>query len=86
MKILLSNCLFELVKENEKMYAQYKFNPFPDWDRLFMKKKYLSQTWLGGSPKYHFMPFKAQETIYEKQPLDFYFSLLFQTLQTLKMS
>ena len=29
-KILSSTCLFELVKVNESISTQYKFNPFPD--------------------------------------------------------
>ena len=45
-KRLLSTCLFELVKLNELISTQYKFNPFLDWDRLFTKKEYLGQTWL----------------------------------------
>ena len=40
-KILPSTCLFELVKVNESIPTQYKFNPFPDRDRLFTKKEYL---------------------------------------------
>ena len=37
-KILPSTCYFELVKVNELISTQYKFNPFPDWDILFTKK------------------------------------------------
>ena len=40
-KISLSTCLFELVKVNELISTQYKFNPFPNWERLFMKNEYL---------------------------------------------
>jgi len=80
MEILSSTCIFKLVKVNEKTHTQYKFNPFPDSDKLLTKKEYLSWTWLRGSLKYCFMPFRTQETIYEKERLEFYFSPLFQTL------
>ena len=63
MKILPITCLFELVKVNEKMSTQYKFNPFLDWDGLAMKKVYLSQKWLRGSLEYCFLPFRIRETI-----------------------
>ena len=51
-------CIFELVKVNELISTQYKFNPFPDWDRLFMKNECLSRTWLGGSLRYYFTLFR----------------------------
>ena len=40
-KRLPSTCNFKLVKVNELISTQYKFNPFPDWDGLFTKKEYL---------------------------------------------
>ena len=40
-KRLSSTCHFELVKVNELISTQYKFNPFLDWDGLFTKKEYL---------------------------------------------
>ena len=52
MKRLSSTCLFKLVKVNENKSTQYKFNPFPYWETLLMKKEYLSQTWLRGSLGY----------------------------------
>ena len=80
MKIFSSTYLFKPVILNENMSTQYKFNPFPDLDKLVTKKEYLIQTWLRGSLEYRFLPFRTQETIYEKEPLEFYFFPLFQSL------
>ena len=40
-KILSITCHFELVKVNELISTQYKFNSFPNGDGLFTKKEYL---------------------------------------------
>ena len=41
------------------------------------KKEHLSWTWLGGSLEYYFLPFRVQETIYERGPLEISFPLIF---------
>lgn len=60
MKRFSSTSLFELIKVNENMSTQYKFNPFPDWNRLFTKYEYLSRTWLRGSLEYFFYLFRLK--------------------------
>jgi len=78
MKRLSSTCLFKLIKVNEKTSTQYNFNPFLYWARMSMKKECLIQTWLRGSPDYCFLSFRTQETIYEKEPLEFFFFHFFK--------
>ena len=78
MKILSSNCHFELVKVNEFTWSPYIFTPFSGWDLLFMKMEYLDWTWSRGSLEYYcFIPFRIQETIYEKEDGGFLFSVSF---------
>ena len=60
--------------------TQYTFTPFSGWDRLFMKKEYLSLSWLRGYLRHSFLPFRIYETTYEKGMLEFYFLPSFQTL------
>ena len=80
-KRLSSTCHFGLVKLNELISTQYKFNPFPDWDRLFTKKEYH---WLNMTKEVlsdiilHF--FRIWETNLRKSNYGVLFCPLFQTL------
>lgn len=56
-----------LIKVLEGLSTQYKFNPFPEWDRVVMKKEYPSSLFLGGSPLYTFISsFGLGGQIYKK--------------------
>ena len=73
-----STCLFELVKVNELISTQYKFNPFLDWDRLFTKKEYLSKTWLKRFSQILFYTFSdLSEKFMKKVLVEYYFILFF---------
>ena len=67
MKIFPSACPFHLVNGLETTSSQYKFNPFPDWDRLLSKKEYVDRTWSIGSLSYYFILFRTWETKLRKR-------------------
>ena len=80
MKILSSACPFQLVNKLEMTSTQYKFNAFPDRDRLRTKKEYVDRTWSIGSLLYYFMIFRTWETNWRKRTCGVLFLSLFQTL------
>ena len=83
-KYCRDSCHFELAKGCETSSSQYMFTPFSGWDRLFMKKEYLSLSWLRGSLGYCFLPFRIWETIYEKGYFGFFFSAFFSNSLNMK--
>ena len=80
MKILLSACPFHLVNWLETTAAQHKFNPFLDWDILFMKKEYVDRTWLIGSLSYYFTLFRTWETNLQNRTCGVFFLSLLDSL------
>ena len=61
----------------ETISTQYTFTSFLGRVRLFTKKEYLSLSWLRGSLRHSFLPFRICGNIYEKGLLDFFFSSVF---------
>ena len=68
----------------EAISTQYTFTPFSGWDRLFMKKEYLSISRLRNSFRYCFLPFRIWENIYEKGLARVFFSAFFSNSLNMK--
>ena len=79
-KILPSTCHFELVKVNELISTQYKFNPF--WTEMdyLRKRNTLVKHDQRGSFRYYFTLFQIWETNLRKITFGVLFRPVFQTL------